>query len=201
MSTSTYLEQDHERRLIAAAQSGDTAARNQLILACLPYLRQTVAVYAPSARGEEFEELYQQAIVALYDSLEVYDLAHPKRARLYVFAYSRIRHAVSRYFNVKGREEGADYLSDLPDLVAEPPEQAIQSAQTIAMVRHALTELSPQERQVLCARRASDQAPTRAELARQYGCSQQWIDRVERRAARKFAAAVLRTQLAMLASQ
>lgn len=192
MSINNYLEQDQERSLIAAAQSGDAAARNLLIVACLPFLRQTVAVYAPSAHGEEFEELYHQAIDALYDALEAYNLEHPARARLYVFAYSRIRHAVVRHYRAKAH---AELSEDLEDLVAEPPEQATQSAQTVAMVRHALAALTPQESQVLYARRALDEAPSRAELARQFGCSQQWVDKIERRAAQKFADALLRLRV------
>lgn len=184
MNRKTYLDPHHERRLIALAQAGDVQARNDLIVACLPYIRQTVRCYAFAVDEQDFEDLYHQSVAALYDALAAYDLDHPKRARLYVFAYSRIREAVSEHFKHLVHIE---YTDQHPPLEADPPELQLESDQTVAVVRRALDRLTAQEKHVIYSRLALDDAPTRKTLAQDYGSSQQWIAKVEQRAVAKLA--------------
>lgn len=188
MAGQSYIDNSTERHLIAAAQSGDVTARNKLILACLPHVHRTVAFLAPRAAPEEVEDICHEAVLALYAALDAYDLQHPKRPRLYVFAASRIRKAVARHYREASTLVQISELPDQPDAHQAVPESALETQQTVSRVRHALSGLTGLESHVLYSRRALDPAPTRAALARQFGVSQQWIERVEHRAATKLSA-------------
>ncbi|TVS18911.1 MAG: sigma-70 family RNA polymerase sigma factor [Gammaproteobacteria bacterium] len=188
MSAGNYIEPVRERQLIAAAHRGDVVARNELISACLPYVRRAVAALAPAASTDQLDDLLHESVLALYDALEAYALEHPSRPRLYVFAATRIRKAVALYFRAYGSAslDPADF-PEAEDTCTPGPDSAAETAETISLVRSGLSGLGPLETQVLYSRLALDPPPPRAALARQFGCSQQWIERVERRAAENLA--------------
>jgi RNA polymerase sigma factor (sigma-70 family) len=63
-----------ERRLIAAAQSGDRRAREELVEACLPLIAGVARVYRASETVSRLE-LMQEGVVGLLRALQRYDLA------------------------------------------------------------------------------------------------------------------------------
>lgn len=201
MGAGNYIKSIRERQLIAAAQHGDVAARNELIAACLPYLSRAVFALAPAAAADQRDDLLHEAVLALYDALEAYALDHPGRPRLYVFASTRIRKAVALYFRAYGAPSvDPGEFPELEDTSTPRPDSAAETAEAVSLVRAGLSGLAPFDTQVLYSRLALDPPPPRAMLARQFGCSQQWIERVERRAAENFADLIAHPQVLSSAS-
>jgi RNA polymerase primary sigma factor len=61
-----------ERELVAAAQTGDAAARARLVEACMPLIASVARVYRDSPRVDRVE-LLQEGVVGLLRALERYD--------------------------------------------------------------------------------------------------------------------------------
>ena len=130
-----------ERELVVAAKSGDSAARDRLIEACLPLIGSMARMYRHSGRAEQVE-LLQEGVVGLLRALERYDpsLGVP----FWGYAVWWVRHAMQRlvseltlpmvlsdralrqlarikdthrsYMQEHGREPSAQELADSSDL-------------------------------------------------------------------------------------
>lgn len=179
-----YPSSDDERVLISAAQAGDANARERLVLAALPYARRNIRRLYRSVDSDELEDLMQEAVPVLYDCIDRYDLAHPARARLYVFAARYIETAASNYVR---QTRGLYYTSCPPDVAQDLElDQSVLHRQLTTIVRSILATMSIRDRDILMSRHGSDQQHTRAEVARRYECAPHVIEYAEKRAIDRF---------------
>lgn len=179
-----YLNLDEERSLIAAAQRGDCTARDRLVLAALPFVRRQLGRLYPDLVAHDLDDLLQDAVPVLVESIGLYDVEHPAKARLYVFARTRIKAMVSRHFR---HSKLLSYQDELPELLAhEDPQQQLEESQTQHLVRRVLATLSSQDRALLICRHADDTATSRPELARRLDCPVHVVEYAEKRAIRRF---------------
>ena len=142
------LERERERELIAAAQAGDEAAREELV-------RANVGFVAGVARrrlrnGIEMDDLVQMGLAGLTEAINRYDLQSPKRLRLLTFAYRRIDGAM------------LDHLRYSTDLIRRGRLTKTSSDQMIRAVRRLdeakFVELNSDEaKDSACLARAADE--------------------------------------------
>ena len=190
MSEKHYFTPESERCLIRAAQAGDISARNKLIVGALPFLRRFIRCRYPTVKEHDFEDLVHESVNALYVSLDRYDLEHPARARLYVFAARKIQYAVSQFYS---HSQLLTYCDELPEMVSEDdPESALSAEQDLMAAKHALEKLSLRDRDLLYSRHGQDQAVSRRELADRYSCAPHVIEYAEHRAMDRLIAALPR---------
>lgn len=183
IGTNHYFSAEHERCLISAAQAGDKSARDQLVLAAIPKLKAALRRRYPTIQPVDKDDIDQEAITALYHCLERYDLQHPARVRLYVYALKEVHKSVSRLF---GQTENLVFSDDPPDVAApdDPASLALRDQQR-AITNRALERLTPKDRDIASNRILADQPVPRQFLASRYNCSQQAIPYAEAKAIRR----------------
>jgi RNA polymerase sigma factor (sigma-70 family) len=180
----TYLAKDVERQLIRDAQTGDHTARDELILAALPFAHRILRKYCPEADPDDFEDLAQDAVPILCDCISRYDLSHPAQARLYVFAEKPLLHAVTQHFR---HQRLISFADEIPELVADDdPERSTEDGQMQRVVRWVLATLSLSDEDLLVSRFALDDATPRAAIAERYNCAPHVIEYAEKRAVKRF---------------
>lgn len=98
------LPADEQRRLIALAQAGDTAAKDKVILHSLGLVAKVVA---PLCEDQEdpFQDLFHEGVFGLMRAIELYDVARPVKFSTYAMLW--IQQAVWR---VMGRSSGRLYI-------------------------------------------------------------------------------------------
>jgi len=179
-----YFSSAHERRLIRAAQGGDKEASNQLVMAALPFAQKNVGSLFRDLSPEDHDDLMQETVTTLYDCIERYDLGHPARARLYVFASKFLRATAARYLQ---RNRRLTFSPDAPDMADETDiEKSVFALQIEAIVRAILATMSIRDQDLLLSRHARDQKSTRAEMAERYDCPPHVIEYAEKRAQEHF---------------
>jgi RNA polymerase primary sigma factor len=108
-SASTARDAVHQRSLVRAAQSGDRAARDQLVTSNLGLVRSVAARYRDL--GLPFDDLVQEGAIGLLDAIEHYD---PGRgASFEAYSRFRVRRAIQNALTEKAR------LIRLPKQVVE----------------------------------------------------------------------------------
>jgi len=183
-----YLTQQEERALIASAQAGDQEARDRLVLAALPFARKNLARFCRDLDEDDAEDLMQEAVPVLYDCVERYDLSHPARARLYVFAARYLEKAAA---SIMKHRVLLRYRDDVPDAVDEDVLEANLCRQQIRrIVRAILATLSVRDQDILISRHGNDTRTTRAAMAQRYNCPEHVIEYAEKRAREQFARAL-----------
>jgi RNA polymerase sigma factor (sigma-70 family) len=188
MEEPRYFTPEKERCLIRAAQKGVDWARDELILGCLPFVSRALRRRYPSVSDQDFEDIVQEAIPPLYECIDRYDMEHPARARLYVFAARHIHNAVCEYFR---HHKLLSYSDQIPELLStDDPQADAESSEATRLTRSALSTLSDRDRDVLCSRHAGDRAISRRELAERYQVPPHVIEYAERRAIERFIAAL-----------
>jgi len=188
MDAPHYFTPEDERCLIRAAQNGDLQARDKLILGALPFVEKAIWRRYPSINQQDIEDLVQETVPALISCLDRYDLNHPARARLYVFASADVHRVVCKFFK---HSKLLSYREEVPDISSkEDPEACLQHEQTVDMALTALATLSPQDRDVLISRLAGEKPVSRRVLAERYRCPPHVIQYAEQRAVDQFLAAL-----------
>ena len=187
-----YFSTAKERHLIRAAQSGDTAARDELLLAALPFAERSFASFfremGKDSGGDDFEDLVQEAVPILCDCIDRYDLNHPARARLYVFASRYLRRAAVNHIR---HSMYLKYSGEMADVAGEETtEDSLLTTQIEALVRKILATMSIRDQDLLLSRHAREKKATRAEMAERYGCPAHIIEYAEKRARKRFSKAL-----------
>lgn len=141
------MDQERDRRWsswMCAAQSGDAASYEKLLLELLPLLRGFVArrVSDPSAA----EDIVQNVFVAMHRSRQTY---HPDRPfRPWIFAIAR--NAAVDYLRVKGRRAGREEELDSERVAAVESEPGRASAASLSPdLVAALETLPPRQREAV----------------------------------------------------
>lgn len=195
----TYFSADEERSLIRQAQDGETGARNALLLASQPRIRAALRRLIPYLRRVDEEEIVQESMAILCDRLPHYDLAHPARARLYVFAWGQIRKFAYSHLTEAIRYQNAD-----PEPVVQSssdPVQAAERQQYRSQLSLALSTLTSKEQDVLMHRTLSDDPQSFRLIADRYQCTPQALMYVEKQAGQKLFRALPRISQIELSSQ
>jgi len=179
-----YLPQQEERKLIRAAQDGNLLARDRLVDAAMPFVRKIIDRPHHDIDINDIDDLQQESVPVLYDCIRRYDLTHPARARLYVFAERALQGATADFFRQKG---ALDYSDSPPDICSNTNvEKTVLSTQIEVIVRSILATMSITDQDLLMSRHAGDTKVTRAAMAKRYGCAPHVIEYAEKRARERF---------------
>ena len=188
MDAPRYFTPEKERSLIRAAQSGDQAARDELVLGALPFIGAALRRRYPTADEQDFEDLVQEAIPPVIKCIDRYDLAHPTQARLYVFAAGDIHKAVCEFYR---HASVLSYCDVLPEVASpQDPAEDLDSVQIARITLEALSTLELKEQDVLISRLGGNREVTRRELAARYRCALHVIRHDEKNAIARFLAAL-----------
>jgi RNA polymerase sigma-70 factor (ECF subfamily) len=146
------LSDEPTLELVVRAQRGDRAAVEALLQRCLPSLKRWAHGRLPAAaRGSlDTEDLVQESAMHVLRRLDVFEPRHVGAMQAYLrqSVINRIRDEVRRI----GRQQPPVELpDDVPGDHTSPLELAIQS-EAYERYRHALTTLSPRERELIVAR-------------------------------------------------
>ncbi len=187
-NTDPYFSQDEERDLLRRAQQGDASARDRLVLGALPFVHKQICHRYLDLDDQDIEDLTQEAVPVLCSCIDLYNLDHPARARLYVFARVRLHSSASRFLR---HHKLLSYSSELPEQIAtDDPESDAVSEQVKTIVRIALATMSIRDQDLLVSRLALDKATSRAAIADRYNCPTHIIEYAEKRAVKRLRAAL-----------
>ena len=130
------------------------------------------------------DDLFQDACLALIDSIDKYDLAHPARVRLLTYVRKRLLGLGSSSIMVlENHDDIAECEASLPSAPDDSLEHISLDEGRRLLVR-ILSTLSDRERDILVQRRSGNQALLVRELADYYGVSSARIVQLEQRALR-----------------
>lgn len=118
------LPQATERRLIARAQAGDTAAKERVLLSFVPLAihiaHKEFRSRLKTAGGPELHDMIQEALVAIGRAIELVGLTHPAPPSYYIGRAAHLAIAnLSRRSSFTAHHPRASTENSLPDVPAE----------------------------------------------------------------------------------
>lgn len=177
------LSPESERKLLREYRlAGCLAARNRLLELLSADLESLLFRMFPGHPSQD--DLFQDACLALIESIDKYDLAHPARARLLTFVRKRLLGLGSS--SIMTLEDHDDIDECGASLPSEPDEslECVSVEEGRRLLVRILSTLSDRERDILVQRRSSNRALLVRELAAYYGVSSARIVQLEQRALR-----------------